>query len=204
MKKTEKILLAAVAVVFLTASFCFAQESFLKEANIEYSADEIIVSGGMTIRSKVFYAPGKFRKEQSMEGMQQITIIRQDQGLMWILMPNRMYMEVSTADGKGMRDGITGDFTKDTIVHSVLGEEIVNGVKVTKNKVTVKDPMGGKFEGLMWQSKNGIIVKMETEQMTLELKNLRQEAQDPELFEIPRGYKKMDMPGMGALGSFLK
>ncbi len=195
-------------VTLLSFSPCAAENAFLQQPNIEYSADEIMEVGNiMTVRSKVFYAPGKIRKDQSMEGTQNISIIRQDKNLVWMLMPKeKMYIEMPIAKGKGLREDMSGDFTKNTVVQSVLGEEILNGVKATKNKVTVKDP-GGEYEGFIWQSKNGIIVKMEltpkrknsAETIKVELKNIRQEPQDPTLFEIPRGYTRMDMLGLSGL-----
>ncbi|MCK5013592.1 MAG: DUF4412 domain-containing protein [Candidatus Omnitrophica bacterium] len=201
MTNIKKALFAAVAVVFFAASLCFAQKDFLKEANIDYSADEIITTEGMTMTSKVFYSPGKMRKDRNMEGMKQSVIIRHDKNIIWMLMTNeRVYMEMPMDSTTAMGEDLSGDFAKNTVVHDILGEETLNGVKVTKAGITVKSPQSEEFEGLMWQAKNGIIVKMETDQMTMELTNIKQEKQDPRLFEIPDGYMKMNIPGMGGMG----
>ncbi|MBI5740808.1 MAG: hypothetical protein HZA16_08805 [Nitrospirae bacterium] len=81
-------------------------------------------------------------------------------------------------------------------------------VNTTKSKVIVTDPQGRKYEGLMWEAKEGMLVKMDAAakaegrnvRMKIELKNIKIAKQDPKLFEIPAGYKNMSMPGMGGGG----
>lgn len=59
--------------------------------------------------------------------------------------------------------------------------------------------------GFIWTSKEGITVKLDAisvdksskERFSIELKNLHVGKQDPALFEIPAGYTRMDMGGMG-------
>ena len=201
MKKPGKVLIMLGAIIMLGLQPAIAKDLTIQQPTVEYSADETIIVEGMTMISKVCYAPGKIRKEQNIHGRQQISIIRMDKKLMWTLMPNeRMYMEIVMDGSMGMQENAGDNFTKNTVVHSVLGDEVVNGVKTTKSEIGIDNPQGGKLRGLMWQSKDGIIMKIETDQMTLELKNLKKKAQDSALFEIPSGYKKMDMQNM--MGSF--
>ena len=208
MKKIGKIMILMSFIAVFGLMPTAAEELKLTQPAVEYSADEVITTDDMTITSKVHYAPGKIRKDQNIEGMTQSTIVRQDLKVIWILMPNEMmYMEMPITEGENasMRDSYSGDFSRDTVLHEKLGEETVNGIKAVKNKVTVKDPQSGEFEGLMWLSEDGIIVKMETDQMTLDLKNIKMGKQDPQVFEVPAGYSKMGMPGMGGmLGSMFE
>ncbi|OGQ93989.1 MAG: hypothetical protein A2521_04400 [Deltaproteobacteria bacterium RIFOXYD12_FULL_57_12] len=79
-----------------------------------------------------------------------------------------------------------------------LGQETVNGINCTKNKVVVTAKDGHKSEGTMWVSKEGIMVRMVSsdpamgpgKQVTIDMKNLKIGKQDPALFEIPVGYAK--------------
>lgn len=199
MNRCARSFLISMIAVLSCFSLCIAENRFLLQPNIDYSADEIMRAGDMTVRSKVFYAPGKIRKDRTVGSTVQITIIRQDKDVIWMLMPGeKTYTEMPIKPGKTLKEDLSGDFMKNTGVQSVLGEEIVNGVKAAKRQVTIKDP-GGVYEGVLWQSRNGIIVKMEVdpkksrsrlEPVTLELNNIRQEPQNPALFEIPRGYTK--------------
>jgi hypothetical protein len=97
-----------------------------------------------------------------------------------------------------------GDMTKWDFDESVVGEEVMEGVKVTKYKTIATSTDGKKFGGFSWRTKEGIQVKLdllykegeEKHRMTTELRNLKIGPQDPQLFEIPPGYTKLDMAGM--------
>jgi hypothetical protein len=90
-----------------------------------------------------------------------------------------------------------------------MGEETLNGVKVTKYKTIATSTDGKKFGGFSWRTKEGINVKQDLlykegndkKRMMTELSNLRIGRQDPKLFEIPDGFTKLDMGGMmGMMG----
>ena len=171
------------------------------EPKVEYSADSTMeTEGGMTMKSRIYYAPGKQRMEMGgADG--NVTIIRRDKKVMWQLMGD-MYMEMPMSQSQDPQD-MDVQMTK-------VGEETVNGVKTTKSKVIATKKDGSKFGGFFWTTKDGITVKMdllskdgnEKMRMTQELTNLKVGKQDPKLFEIPPGYTKNDMGaligGMGA------
>jgi len=204
MKGIKKFLFLLIAAMLCHVT-AWAVEETIQEPKVEYSADEYMETEEMTMQSKVYYAPGKERREQDMGGMKQIMITRKDKGITWMLMPEqKMYMEMKIGDTKGRNEDIS-DYRDYKIEQSVIGEEVVNGVKTTKSKVVVADPKGNKFGGFMWDTKEGIMVKMDTigkaegikRRMKIELKNLKIEKQDLKLFEIPPGYRKMSTPGLG-------
>ncbi len=211
MHKPTQLFLILNMIILLGFSSCAAEDAFLQTPTVEYSADEIMEASGMTMLSKVFYSKGKIRKEQNVQGNKSIMIIRPDEEMMIMLMPDqRMYMEMEAPKDKGLEEDVSGDFTKNMVAQKNLGKETLNGIKTTKRQVIIENPEGG-YTGLIWQSKEGIMVKMEMTPenkdagtFTLELKNIRQEPQDPALFEIPQGYTKMGMPSLGGLGGLLK
>ena len=192
----------ALAVAIIFAGTAWAADKTFQEPDVEYSADEQMETEDFAMQAKVYHAPGKERREQDMSGMQQIMIMRRDKSVVWMLMPEqKMYMEMKM--GQGKEDA--ADLKDYTIEYSVVGEEVVNGINTTKNKVIVTDKKGNKFAGFMWVSKEGIMVKMDTVskvegskmRVKMERKNIKIENQNPKLFEIPSGYNKMSMPGMG-------
>lgn len=167
------------------------------EPKVEYSADSTMeTEGGMTMKSRVYHAPGKQRMEMGGEGGN-VTIMRKDKKVIWMLMGN-MYMEtaMNQADSQDPHDM--------DVQQTAVGEETVNGVKTTKYKVIATKKDGSKFGGFFWTTKDGITVKMDLlskegdkkMRMSQELTNLKIGKQDPKLFEIPPGYTKNDMGAM--------
>jgi hypothetical protein len=85
-----------------------------------------------------------------------------------------------------------------------VGEETLNGVKVTKYKTIATSTDGKKYGGFSWRTKEGINLKQDLlykegndkKRMFTELNNLKIGKQDPQLFEIPDRFTKFDMGGM--------
>jgi hypothetical protein len=182
----------------------------MPQTKVEYSADSFMESQGMTMTSKVFQAENKYRMEMKVQGTNNIVINRMDKKLTWVLIPDqKMYMENSLEEGKKK----SNDINDCKIEQQQLGGEVVNGLKTTKNKIAMSCPDGLKYNGSMWVTKEGIMVKMDSVAKTdkgdipfkMELKNINIAKQDPSLFEIPAGYQAMNMGGiMGAFGDMMK
>jgi len=205
--KKLRVVLFLLGIIMLSGVAAMAAEKMLmQDTSVEYSADEYMEAEGMTMHSKVYHSRGKMRKEMDAGGMKQIMINRMDKKLTWMLMPEeKMYMEMKMGEPRQQKEPDLEDYKVD---YTVLGDEVVNGINTTKSKVVVTDPQGHKFEGLMWEAKEGILVKMDATgkaegrnvRMKIELKNIKITNQDPKLFEIPAGYKNMSMPPMPGMG----
>jgi len=178
----------------------------LSRPQVEYSADSVMQTEESTTEQHVYVTPAKERRETlTGSGDGSVQIFRHDTKVMWLLMPSeKMYMEHSMGKNKG-NDPSQWDFEE-----TVMGDETLNGVKVTKYKTIATSTDGKKYGGFSWRTKEGISVKTdllykegnEKKRMMTELKNLKIGRQDPQLFEIPKGYTKLDMGGMmgGAMG----
>ena len=180
----------------------------MKETTVEYSADRIMETRQGSISGKVYHAlGGKERQEMTVQGTTQIMITRLDKKVAWSLMPaERMYMEMSLEASTQQ----TGTNVNDCDMNlNSLGEETANGVKATNYKVSMSCPDSSKFDGNMWITKEGIMVKMDAvggqgstkERVKIDLKNLKITKQDPSLFEVPAGYQKFSM---GDISSMMK
>ena len=176
---------------------------------VEYSADSTIQSEEGTIQQKIFATPTKERKEMlTGSGDGAVQIFRYDTQVMWMLMPSEhMYMEHSMAGPR--RQGQGPDTSQWTYEDTVMGEETLNGMKVTKYKTIATSTDGKKYGGFSWRTKEGVPIKQdllykegnEKKRMMTELTNVTIGRQDPKLFEIPDGFTKFDMGGMmGAAG----
>jgi hypothetical protein len=176
------------------------------EPRVEYSADSYMETEQMTMKSKVYHAAGKERREQEMGGEQSVTIMRQDKQLLWTVMPSQqMYMEMSL-QGKQRPPG--DDPSNYTYERTEVGPDVIDGHQTTKYKVIATNSKGEKLGGFMWITREGIQIKMDLialvegskTRMKTGLTNLKIERQDPALFEVPAGYTKMTMPGFGGMG----
>jgi hypothetical protein len=172
----------------------------LSRPQAEYSADSTIQNEEGTIQQHVYVTPTKERRETlTGAGDGGVQIFRYDTKIMWMLMPSEnMYMEY--AMGQKVQ-GQGSDTSQWTYEDTVMGEETLNGVKVTKYKTIATSTDGKKYGGFSWRTKEGINVKQdllykegnEKKRMLTELSNLKIGRQDPKLFEIPEGFTKFDM-----------
>ncbi len=176
----------------------------LSRPQAEYSADSVMQTEEGTIEQHIYATPTKERQELLTAGGDGVAMIfRYDSKLMWQLMPSEhMYMEHSMEKAAAQNKG--KDLSKWDFEETVVGEEVLEGVKVTKYKTIATSTDGKKYGGFSWRTKEGIAVKQdllykegnEKHRMTTELKNLKIGKQDPKLFEVPEGFTKFDMAGM--------
>ena len=176
----------------------------------EYSADKVTQTESVTFEQHVYYTPTKERTEMHGSGknadQMPIQILRKDNKVMWQVMPSqKMYMEYSLdRPAPSTMKKEPADMTKWDFEETVVGEEVMEGVNVTKYKTIATSTDGKKFGGFSWRTKEGIPLKVdllykqgeEKHRMTTELHNLKIGPQDPQLFEIPADYTKFDMAGM--------
>jgi outer membrane lipoprotein-sorting protein len=207
--KTRLILTVFITVM---ASFLYGSSDSdalalekMKEPGVEYSADVVMETQNGVMNYKVYYAlGGKQRQDMNYQGNQQIIILRQDKKVSWVLMPEqKMYMETSLGQPKENKE--VQDISDCELDATPEGSESINGVTSTKSKISMSCPNNVGYEGYMWVSKEGIMVKMDAmvtydgqkSRIKTELKNLKIAKQDPSLFEIPAGYRKLNMAGFG-------
>lgn len=201
MKKAEMFLM--VAAMMLAG---VAQAAKPTQPQVEYSADTTMETAEVSMKGHVNYAPTRERREMVMDGGDKmIMITRHDKKVAWTLMPaDKMYMEMSLDQASARAKD---DTSKYKIEQTVVGPEMLNGVNTTKSKIIMTGPKGEKMGGFMWTTKDNIVVKMDAiaidkkdkHRFKTELTNLKVGKQDPKLFEVPAGYEKMGMPGIGEL-----
>lgn len=190
--------LAVSAAALLPLGVALATE----RVTVEYSADQIIESEEGAMKSRIYSTPTKERREMTQGGASMITILRHDKHVNWMLMPEeKMYMENSgnpSSSGKS-------DLAAYQIEQTDMGEEALNGVTMRKSKIIMTGKDGTKMGGFMWTTKEGILAKIDAlaiekgqkSRFKMEQTNIRIGAQPAELFEIPKGFEKLDMGGMG-------
>ena len=189
--------LIALASVFGVTPVWASQ---LSRPQVEYSADSVMQTEDTTTEQHVYVTPTKERREMlTGSGDGAVQIFRYDSKVMWQLMPSeKMYMEHQ------MGKAAANDVSQWDFQETVMGEEVLNGVRVTKYKTIATSTDGKKYGGFSWRTNQGISIKSdllykegnEKKRMMTELKNVTVGRQNPQLFEIPQGFTKFDMSGM--------
>ncbi|MGV8080094.1 MAG: DUF4412 domain-containing protein [Syntrophales bacterium] len=163
---------------------------------MEFSADVVnTVKGGKGMTSKVYMKDKKFRWESKQE--ETYTISRQDLMKTWIVMPKqRNYMEMKFDPSK---DQSPQEKVKGEVSRKLLGTETIDGHPAKKYEVTVQS---GKRQTKSYQwlatDLNNFPIKQAAVDGSwgMEYRNIRMGGQPDSLFEEPKGFKKMAMPGM--------
>jgi hypothetical protein len=200
------VLVALIGLVTIAVPLT-AQATPMNRPQAEYSADATVENEEGTTKQKIFVTPTKERKEMlTGSGEGAVQIFRYDNKVLWMLMPSeKMYMEHSIGGGPSKGS----DTSQWTYEDTAMGEETLNGVRVTKYKTIATSTDGKKYGGFSWRTIEGINVKQDLlykegndkKRMMTELSNLQIGSQDPRLFEIPEGFTKFDMGGMmGGMG----
>jgi hypothetical protein len=169
----------------------------------EYSAKQFFKDpGGREGTHNIFVSHGNMRMEtrSPMGKGSMVVIFRKDKGVTWTLFPeNKFYMENKLDQARLQKT--LGKIPMDTTKED-LGTETVNGFKCRKMRVeTATNIMGQEIKSTstVWtsdrldlplrsQGKDGGI---------MELRDIKPGSQPPDLFEIPAGYTKREMPFFG-------
>jgi hypothetical protein len=162
-----------------------------------FSADQVVTKDSKTTTAKVYATPAAMRTEGVQDGKKFVAIFRYDRKVVWSLMPDeKMYFEMPMPAGAQVAAGMEEMMKGVQVKQESLGSEQVGGYHCDKTRTTTT------WQGITdttveWAAKelDGFVVKKhdETTGELTEYKNIRLGPQDPSLFELPAGYKKMSM-----------
>jgi hypothetical protein len=173
----------------------------LAAANTDFCADiETRTKEGRTAPMGHICIKGeKIRHEMKHDGQVTIIISRPDKGVAWTLMTQqKRYLEMPIDKAKD--DNPANDWTDDYQLlrkeGKKLGTETVNGIKCNKYLLKTED---GTIT--YWIMKSAEIpVRILAEDGTeVNYKNIKTGAIPDSLFEIPPGYSKFNLPGLGGM-----
>ncbi|HEX5037781.1 MAG TPA: hypothetical protein VFX30_11530 [bacterium] len=161
----------------------------------EMSAEvHMLKKDGQTFaQGKIYMTHNAARMEMLMPGqpIPMVNINRMDKNLMWMLMPEKKYMEQPLPFDPVTRNEIPKGWTQDC-----APGETIDGHPT--DKCLIKGDVGGKkLSTTIWKAKdlNGVVIRNIGESGAgMELKNIVVAAQPPSLFEVPADYKKMELP----------
>ncbi len=164
----------------------------------DFSADVIHTIAKKVTNEKVYASARAIRVEKEEKGKLNISLMRLDRKALYVLMPEqKSYLDLG-GFGQGTTEMVSS-LEGAKVQREPLGSEQVGSYHCDKYRVqTTYD--GRVYTGLEWDAKElgGFPVKQADEKgaWSKEYRNIRLGPQDPSLFEIPAGYKKIDLGGM--------
>jgi len=170
----------------------------------EFSADLVQTRGGETSQGKFYLKGDKQRTEIKEAGQSSIMIMDMANKKSYMLNPKeKTYMDLSAMGvGGGQTQAQSEEELKKLGEWKSAGTETVNGYECEKKIFVYKDQSMG--EMMHWISKKlNYPIKMvyQARGMTMitEYKNIKEGGVDDKLFQVPPGYQKTAMPGMGGV-----
>ncbi|MEO5356752.1 MAG: DUF4412 domain-containing protein [Nitrospirae bacterium YQR-1] len=161
---------------------------------LDFSADMIYTAKGTKTEGKMFFTKDKIRMDMSTPEKVS-TITREDKKVVWsILHKQKMYMEtpIQHSTQKPMVDEkVDGELSRKEV-----GKETIDGHSCTKYMVTYKS--GGKEQQIYQWMASDIIFPVKTSAVdgswSQEYKNIKTGSQPADIFEVPAGFNKMEIP----------
>src|SRR6476469_8743892 len=96
---------------------------------VEFIADQITVSGGHTHRGNLYYRDDMWRIEHNDPGSIEVTIVRKDKGLLWLLLARTKQFATMPLDGSvasALERSMAHEIERETI-----GTEVLDGHPTT-------------------------------------------------------------------------
>ncbi len=170
----------------------------LLDAQLDYTADFYLVSDKGRFQGSVIHAPGRERRDFEVSGGRQALLLRRDIDQAAMLWPERKWYVatsfLSVANLVGGFDGVSVD-------RKAEGSERISGEMTTRYQVSGSSAGGGDFQGRMWFTKDGILMKLVGKvtfggrQIPIEtgLSNLLRVKADAAAFVLPGDYKGLPL-----------
>jgi hypothetical protein len=188
-KNTGGIMKKTFLLAFLLI-LAFSSDSFA----LEFSADTVTtVKGGEKMTGTINFKPDKFRMEMKDFG-KSIMITRLDKHVAWNIMPERkMYMEmpIDMKNKPRVDEKFEGE-----IERKEVGREKIDGHPTIKYLITyrVDKEKSQVYQWLATDINFPIRTAAVDGSWTQEFRNIRKGSQPDSLFELPKGYQKMELP----------
>lgn len=165
---------------------------------LEFSADMVMDHRGKKVTGKMFMKGDKMRME-GVGGQPGYSIIRGDKKILWVIMPQqRMYMETTIPEEVPYKANPAKKFPGE-ISRKKVGTEKIGGRPCTKYLVT-QEMVGQVNKIYIWVAKGidfPVKVADSGGEWTVEYRNIKTGSVPGSKFEVPSGYRKMSIPGMG-------
>ncbi len=199
------LLLTVVLILFLPIWGCGSGKDEADKGGskaampLEFSAAVVNTAAGQTMKAKIYMKPEKFRTDDELSGSS--TIVRMDLNkVITLIRPQKTYMEMEGIAGvesmSRPAETLAGEVSR-----REMGRETIDGHPATKYEITVTAE-GKTVKSYQWWATDlhfPIKTAAADGSWTTAYQEIQIGAQPDKLFEVPAGYQKMTMPGVGNL-----
>jgi len=192
-------------VAFMLACIIWAapaSAAIVGDAQVSYAAVRTLTVDNKSYTGKVFHAPGVDREDQNIQGMELIFILNIPKTTGVVMAPSlttyadfplpRLLAEIDSRRLKG----------------NAVGEDTISGLRATKYRLDYAASDGTRGEGFLWLTGDNILVQLEGKitrsghrptVVRMELSNIHLGPQNPDLFNIPAGMRRLPPEALEAL-----
>ena len=162
---------------------------------VQFVADQVTQSGGHTHRGILYYRDDMWRIEHNDPGSIEITIVRRDKGLMWLLLGRTKRFATLPFDGS------TASALEQSMAHEVgretIGTEVLDGHPTTVFQITAQEGQRHVVYYQWWAEDLQLPLRLARKDgaWIVQYKNVKLRSLSPRLFEIPLHYRPMETPG---------
>ncbi len=162
---------------------------------LEFVADRAVRSDGQTRKASVFYRDDRWRVEHNDRGPVNVTIVRKDMGLVWLLLPR--IKQFKTVVYHEDHDLLISERLEGEMARAEIGTDSLDGHPTTVYEVTVASPEGKLSVYYQWMATDLAfplrLVSKDRDWMT-EYWNVRLTEVSDAFFRLPRAYEPVTEP----------
>lgn len=180
-----------------------ARAANVLDLKTEYSAASTIQTPKGPQHGYVWRTPTAVRHEMTGDSRGNTVIARLDRKVAWLLVPEqKLAIELGLENFGLPAELLTGAGIRQT----PEGQETIAGQRTTKVHVqrAANQNGNGSFDGYVWTTAQGIIMKIvgsganqaRTGSVNVSFSDVKVGQQDPSLFELPAGYRRLALVGV--------
>lgn len=159
---------------------------------VQFVADQVTHSGGHTHRGSLYYRDDMWRIEHNDPGSVEVTIVRKDKGVMWLLLGRTKQFATIPFDesaGITLERSLTHEIGRETI-----GTEILDGHPTTLFQITVQEGKQDVIYYQWWAEDLQLPLRIARKDgaWIVQFKNVKLRSLSPRFFDLPLNYRPIE------------
>ena len=160
--------------------------------SVDFVADQVTQIGDRIYRASLFCREDMWRIEHNNPGSIEVTIVRKDKGLMWLLMARMKQFKTLPLDPNA---GLLFQPTLGKeIARDVIGTETLDGHPTTVSQITVRDGQQDIVYYQWWADDMQLPLRVARQDgaWIVHYKNIKLRRVSSQMFELPLHYRPID------------
>ena len=160
---------------------------------LEFTADQIIKTNGKTRRTIIYYRDDRWRLEHNDIGPVNVTIVRKDKHVMWLLLSRMKHFKTMPYD-PSMAPKIA-EHMEGEIKREEIGTEVFDGHPTTLFEVTVQTGEGTEqyYQWLATDIRFPVKLAKKDASWIVEYRHLKMRKVSDYLFQLPVNFQPLEM-----------